>query len=82
MPIYEYACPTCRNRFERMRSMDSFDDPSPCPDCGTPSTRVLSMFAAFTKAPGSDRLPVGVTSGGVGDGHNACDCGAEHGSFC
>ncbi len=78
MPIYEYACTTCHNRFERMRSMDAFDEPSPCPDCGTPSPRALSMFAAFVRSPGGELLPVGVTSGGdcVGD-HDACGCAAD-----
>ena len=83
MPIYEYACPTCRNRFERMRSMDAFDEPAACPDCGSPSARVLSMFAAFTKAPGGELMPVGVTSGGsCVDDHDACGCAADGGSFC
>ena len=72
MPIYEYACTTCRNRFERMRSMDSFEEPAACPDCGGPSARALSLFSAFTKAPGGEMLPVGVTSGGCGGG--ACGC--------
>ena len=74
MPIYEYACTTCRNRFEQMRSMDSFEEPAACPDCGSPSARVLSLFSAFVKGPGGELAPVAAAGGGCGCGGGACGC--------
>ena len=47
MPVYEYVCTTCRNRFEKLRPMDKMDDEAPCPDCGNETSRALSVFAAF-----------------------------------
>ena len=54
MPIYEYECPTCRSRFEKLRSMDTSDEAIPCPDCGTPAARALSVFASVTGSSGGE----------------------------
>ena len=35
MPIYEYSCTICDNRFDRLRSMSQMDAEAPCPDCGS-----------------------------------------------
>ncbi|MDY6893618.1 MAG: zinc ribbon domain-containing protein [Chloroflexota bacterium] len=45
MPIYEYECPKCGNRFELRRSMSDSDDEVKCPSCmaGKPQ-RVFSLF--------------------------------------
>ena len=76
MPVYEYVCTTCRNRFEKMRSMDTYQEGAPCPDCGSPSARALSMFAAFAKSPGGEMVPVGGGGGcGCADG-GGCGCSA------
>ena len=32
MPIYEFECPTCGHRFERLQKL-SDADPTECPDC-------------------------------------------------
>ena len=67
MPIYEYACPTCKAQFERLRSMEK-GDAAACPDCGTSAARVLSLFATATSV---DALSVGsaaVASGCCGGG--------------
>ena len=40
MPIYEYACPACRRRFEEwVRKPDS--PAPPCPGCGAPDPERL-----------------------------------------
>jgi putative FmdB family regulatory protein len=47
VPIYEYRCPDCDARFERIRRMAEADQPLPCPRCGaTRAERELSCFAA------------------------------------
>ena len=52
MPIYEYACPKCRRSFEEwLRSSDDAET-QPCPDCGTPSERVLSNTSFILKGGG------------------------------
>jgi len=50
MPIYEYQCKTCDNRFEQMRPMAQMHAPAACPSCASTETmRLLSLFAAQTK---------------------------------
>jgi putative FmdB family regulatory protein len=42
MPIYEFQCQSCKNRFDRLLKM-SDPDPSDCPNCDQPViTRQLS----------------------------------------
>ncbi|QCN97080.1 zinc ribbon domain-containing protein (plasmid) [Azospirillum argentinense] len=47
MPMYDYECPTCGD-FTGMRPMAESGQPQPCPDCGTPSQRVIRMAPAFS----------------------------------
>ena len=65
MPIYEYACRSCDERFEKLeRSMHSADPSPPCPACGSAETgRALSVFAVANgegKSSGGDALPPGM----------------------
>ncbi|MDP6101567.1 MAG: zinc ribbon domain-containing protein [Dehalococcoidia bacterium] len=46
MPIYEFFCTKCQKEFEIMRRMTSIDDPAPCPTCGAPGEREVSVFAS------------------------------------
>ncbi|MEK7847290.1 MAG: zinc ribbon domain-containing protein [Chloroflexota bacterium] len=68
MPIYEFFCPKCRKEFEVMRPMSHKDDPAPCPTCGAPGQREVSVFASkvdfYVKAPakGAFRKPAGTGS--------------------
>lgn len=78
MPVYEYVCTACRNRFERLSAMDKSQESSPCPDCGSLSARALSVFASFAKSPGGEMVPVGGGGCGSGDmGSCACSAGVE-----
>jgi len=45
MPIYEYECPKCGEKFERRRGMTESDDGVKCPACGT--ARPQRVFSAF-----------------------------------
>lgn len=40
MPVYEYLCES-HGPFEALRPMAAFSEPCDCPDCGSPSPRVL-----------------------------------------
>jgi len=49
MPIYEYECGKCGERFELRRGITDSDSDSEirCPECGTENPRrVFSVFAA------------------------------------
>jgi putative FmdB family regulatory protein len=47
MPIFEYECPTCNKRFDKLVRGGTPAE-VPCPDCGATDTRrVLSTFASF-----------------------------------
>ena len=52
MPLYEYQCDACRNRFERIRK---FSDPpleEPCGVCGGHVTKLISSPAIQFKGKG------------------------------
>ena len=51
MPLYEYQCESCGNRFERIQK---FSDPplSACPTCGQPIEKLVSSPAIQFKGSG------------------------------
>jgi putative FmdB family regulatory protein len=68
MPIYEYRCRSCKNRFERLVPAGAADGQS-CPTCGSADvSRLLSLFAA----------PAGATQASGGGGSccsgGGCSC--------
>ncbi len=75
MPLYEYTCQTCHNTFEKLRPVRDMDADAPCTDCGSPSLRQLSVFAAVTVSAGGESSPIaggGGCCGGGGGGGCAC----------
>lgn len=47
MPIFEYECPGCGQRFDKLVRGGAPSE-VPCPNCGgTHTRRVLSTFASF-----------------------------------
>ncbi|MDD5590338.1 MAG: zinc ribbon domain-containing protein [Dehalococcoidales bacterium] len=47
MPLYEYECHKCGERFELRRNISDNDGEIRCPECGAPDIRRrLSIFAA------------------------------------
>ena len=68
MPIYEYRCVTCAERFEELVRRP--DDPVTCPECGgVEAERLLSVFAGVGGAaaipqPDYSRLPRHRSTGG------------------
>jgi len=45
MPIYEYECPDCNDKFEQFRPIYACDAEVPCPKCAAPAPRVVSRLA-------------------------------------
>jgi putative FmdB family regulatory protein len=55
MPIYEFRCPKCELKFEKLTSHKAVDEVS-CPQCSQqPVERLLSVFATST----DNSLPCG-----------------------
>jgi putative FmdB family regulatory protein len=49
MPIFEFSCPRCKTKFEKLCSRAERDEPAACPDCGcVKGKRLMSMFAGHT----------------------------------
>ena len=54
MPLYEYRCRGCGERFEVLQRLGASGDEVPCPRCGEQRPqRVLSTFAAGGAREGS-----------------------------
>lgn len=39
MPTYDYLCPACGEKFEKMVPMDQYQEPQACPVCGVLSQK-------------------------------------------
>ncbi|MBN9420361.1 hypothetical protein ABS71_02795 [bacterium SCN 62-11] len=63
MPIFEYACNQCEQRFEKL--LRKADQPVDCPQCQSPDLRKL--FSTFASpAPGSESAADFCPPGGCG----------------
>ena len=71
MPLYEYRCPLCDARFEKL--VRSWSETVTCPGCeSTEVEKQLSTFAfAGASADGGGRS----SGGGCGCGRGGCGCG-------
>ena len=76
MPLYEYHCPTCSYKFEKLQPMNATG--ADCPNCEQPAKRAISMFAKVgnaTEDVGFNPGPLppmgggGCCAGGCGCGH-------------
>jgi putative FmdB family regulatory protein len=74
MPLYEYYCPTCEQKFELLRPMTRSNDPAVCAQ-GHRAKRVLSPFSSFTKGADGSMAP-------VGGGSPCSSCAADSCSTC
>jgi len=68
MPIYEYLCAACGQRFEKLQKSSSTEIP-PCPACGMSQvTRQFSTFAAATSSTSPAAACPSAPSGGCPGG--------------
>ncbi len=76
MPLYEYHCPTCGNRFDKLQPMSASG--ADCPNCEQPARRAISVFSSIVSGgasgdAGFSPLPPmgggGCCGGGCGCGH-------------
>ncbi len=74
MPLYEYYCRRCAEKFELLRPMNRADEPATCPKGHATAPRMLSVFARVGRdsTPEFDASP---PSGGCACGGGGCGCG-------
>ena len=76
MPIYEYICQDCGERFDALRSMREADAPIACGHCqSVHTTRQLSVFFAQSGGRNASASAVSTSSSG-------CGCGGCSGGSC
>ncbi len=75
MPMYEYFCPECNVRFEKLirhATPENAEGGIACPTCEqTDTRRVLSVFAAVVSSGRGAQMDGGCCGGG-GEGYCAC----------
>ena len=71
MPIYEYRCESCAERFEVLTGFAERDTAQVCPACESTKTRVLVSSFAVTGGETSSLSDFSSESGGGG----GCACG-------
>jgi putative FmdB family regulatory protein len=69
MPLYEYRCDGCQERFESY--VRSWSESVACPRCGGASVEKQVSTFAFTGAGGGGAS----AGGGCGCGRGGCGCG-------
>ena len=72
MPIYEYCCKSCDNRFDLLRPFSRADEAANCPKCEKEAERQVSTFASFSKDAGGVSVPVGGGSSCSGCTASSC----------
>jgi putative FmdB family regulatory protein len=80
MPIYEYRCESCAEKFEVLTGFAERDTAQVCPACESTKTRVLvSSFAFATGGDTSSMSDFASESGGGGCAcGGACSCGSPN----
>jgi len=75
MPIYEFKCASCGQRFEKLCNMGENGEKFTCPKCGKAGpSRVMSGFASK----GSDKGGFAGTAGSGCGGCTSSNCGSCH----
>jgi len=74
VPLYEYACPGCGERFEKLVSR--FGEAVSCPSCASPDVeKQISVFAVAVAAPSPSFAGCGGGTCAPGGGCEAGPCG-------
>ena len=67
MPIYEYLCESCSEKFSLLQSINSSENNTKCPKCSSTHVKKIISSFAFGASSGSgtsSSLPSGGFSGG------------------
>jgi putative FmdB family regulatory protein len=71
MPIYEYACPNCRNVFEKWLKLSETTGSANCPQCGSRAQHIISNTSFVLKGGGWYVTDYGYRKGASDDGQSA-----------
>ena len=76
MPMYEYYCRTCNEKFTKLRPMSAASEPYEC-ECGEVAQKVLTaavvtVAGANSEMEAAEAMPTG---GGCACGRGSCGCG-------
>ncbi|MGC2063943.1 MAG: zinc ribbon domain-containing protein [Thermodesulfovibrionales bacterium] len=75
MPIYEYMCNACSEKFSLLQSYSAAGDGAECPKCASKETRkIISAFCCSSANGGSD------AGADAGFGGGCSSSGHSHGS--
>jgi putative FmdB family regulatory protein len=78
MPIYEYRCESCSEKFELLTRFAERDTAQACPACESTRTRVMVSSFAVAGAESSESLDFGSAEGGGGCCGGGCgSCGTS-----
>ena len=78
MPIYEYRCESCAEKFEVLTRFAERDSAQVCPACESTRTRVLVSSFAVTGGSESSSLDFASEGGGGGCCGGSCgSCGSS-----
>src|SRR5258707_15361873 len=78
MPIYEYRCESCSEKFELLTRFAERDTAQACPACESTRTRVLVSSVAMAGGETSDALDFGSSEGAGGCCGGGCgSCGSS-----
>lgn len=50
MPVYEYECKSCQNRYSEILSIKESEKVPPCPSCGSENVRKLISSVAVVRS--------------------------------
>jgi putative FmdB family regulatory protein len=80
MPVYEYSCKSCKNKFELMRPFSKSGEGANCPRCQKKADRILSACysrsgngSGFSEDMGGSAAP---SSGGGCSSCSSGNCGS------
>jgi putative FmdB family regulatory protein len=74
MPVYEYVCKDCKNKFELMRPFSRSNEGADCPRCHKKGERIMSACYAKTTSESGVTQPVG--GGGSCSSCSSGNCGS------
>jgi putative FmdB family regulatory protein len=75
MPIYEYVCTECKEKFELLRPFSRADEDTECPQCNSKAKRTLSTICCLTTGENGETTSIGGSSCATCSSSNCATCG-------
>ena len=75
MPIYEYVCTECKEKFELLRPFSRADEDAECPQCNSKAERALSTICCLTTGENGETTSIAGSSCATCGSSNCATCG-------